>query len=83
MTIGTGTFDDLMGRNEPQPIDRNPNVPCTICGDERSWDTWQEEYDEITPETVFRCPKCWNEAIEQARIERKRERNADITEWSE
>lgn len=80
MTISIGSYEDLEPR-ETRPIDRNPDIPCHECGESQSWDEWQEQYHEITPETKLRCPGCWGQLIEQARIERKQERHKQITEF--
>jgi hypothetical protein len=80
--ISVGSYDDLTP-SKPQPVDRNPKVGCEgeNCDNELNWDEWQEIYSEITPETTLRCNECIGKLIEQARIERKKERNNTLDNW--
>lgn len=86
MTVSVGTFDDLMGANEPQPIDRNPHIGCANCGEEFLWrDYWKprvvegDRVEEPNSDEPWRCDSC-HRAHEKRR--RRRENNRTLTEWS-
>jgi len=75
---------EMEPHSKPNPIDRNPHVQCHVdgCTNDQKWDKWQSQYTEITPKTTFRCPECWGDLIEQARIDKKRSENVNIEEYA-
>jgi len=80
MTISIGTFDDLQP-DRPQPIDRNPSLPCERCGNSYNWqDYWKDRFSK--PDGVFWCDSCWGEFIEEAWYDRHERDHKTFGEWS-
>lgn len=86
MTISIGTFDDLKGHGEPEPIERNPSVPCAICGDGYLWqDYWKPRY--VEPENAdprterFTCDSCIDDAREEFEQYRRETENQSIADF--
>ncbi|WP_066418979.1 hypothetical protein [Halorubrum aethiopicum] len=79
--MAVGSYDDLQPEPE-QPIDRNPSMPCEICGESFTWlDYWKDRIldgDGDPSEASFWCDDC------EAEIETTRRRlsnNASLDEW--
>lgn len=90
MTISIGTFDDLKGRNEPQPIDRNPHMSCHADDCDNSYnyqDYWEDRYvknkDWNPAEIKWLCDECLEEMYAEYRRYKRRENHKTLSEWSE
>ena len=82
MTISIGTFSDLKGRNEPAPIDRDPHIKCSVCGSQQKHSDWEDRYESIDAETEFICWDCYLVMWDSAIVERRKQENAQLTDYT-
>lgn len=75
--IAVGSYQDLEPEPE-QPIDRNPKLACTVCGEKHAWqDYWKDRIldgDGDPRDEDFWCDDCTDEieTLWQRRIENQR-----------
>lgn len=78
--VAVGSYEDL--EPGPAPIDRNPSLPCEICGELHNWqDYWKERIlsTEDPENALFWCDSCSRE-IEDLR--KRLSNNTKLNEWS-
>jgi len=67
-------------------IDRDPMIDCHQCDEKyRYMDYWKPRYvdgtDWVPRQVAYICDECIEQAKREHELHKKRQRNAQITEW--